>query len=222
MQDFIDKVMKHELKKLQQDTQTNWPEYCQGPPANLGSPGHGKLKADQWRTCIKFDIPISVAQLWSKETCPPEQKSEITVCHNKLFQSIMHLAVTVHWETSYKTSKHHLENFEKNMIACDVCWTSTLIFSFGQITILPSTLDPSSHNLDQHMVGGCFLLKELLGSCNESIQTANWISNGSRQDIERLLTKLHIGKLETMRHSVLMQILEHSYQVKVVPLPLRQ
>jgi hypothetical protein len=63
MQDFIDKVMKHELKKLQQDTQTNWPEYCQGPPANLGSPGHGKLKADQWRTCIKFDIPISVAQL---------------------------------------------------------------------------------------------------------------------------------------------------------------
>jgi hypothetical protein len=67
---FIDKVTKCKLKKLQQDiTQTNQPEYCQGPPANLGSPGHGNLKADQWRTCIEFDIPISVAQLWSKETC---------------------------------------------------------------------------------------------------------------------------------------------------------
>ena len=50
---FFDKVMKHKLKKLQQDiTQTNWLKYCQRPPANLGSPGHGKLKADQWRTCI--------------------------------------------------------------------------------------------------------------------------------------------------------------------------
>ena len=93
---LIDKVTKRELKKLQQDiTQTDRPEYCQGPPVNLGSPGHGKLKADQWRTCIEFDIPVSVAQLWSKETCPPEQKPEITVRCDKLFQSIMHLAVAV-------------------------------------------------------------------------------------------------------------------------------
>jgi hypothetical protein len=115
---FIDKVTKCELKKLQQDiTQTNRPEYCQGPPANLGSPGHGKLKADQWRTCIEFDIPVSVAQLWSKETCPPEQKPEITVRRDKLFQSIMHLAIAVRWATSYKTSEHHSEKFEENMVA---------------------------------------------------------------------------------------------------------
>ena len=111
---FIDKVTKCELKKLQQDImQTNWLEYCQGPPTNLGSLGHGKLKADQWRTCIEFDIPISVAQPWSKETCLPEQKSEITVHWDKLFQSIMHLAVTMHWATSYKTSEHHSEKFKK-------------------------------------------------------------------------------------------------------------
>jgi hypothetical protein len=111
---FIDKVTKCKLKKLQQDiTQTNQPEYCQGPPASLGSPGHGKLRADQWRTCIEFDIHISVAQLWSKETCLPEQKLEITVHCDKLFQSIMHLAVAVCWATSYKTSEHHSENFEK-------------------------------------------------------------------------------------------------------------
>ena len=115
---FTDKVTKRELKKLQQDiTQTNRPEYCQGPPVNLGSPGHGKLKADQWRTCIEFDIPISVAQLWSQETCPLEQNPEITVCRNKPFQSIMHLAVAVRWATFYKTSEHHSEQFEKNMVA---------------------------------------------------------------------------------------------------------
>lgn len=115
---YIDKVTKRELRKLQQDiTQTNRPEYCQGPPGNLGSPGHGKLKADQWRTCIEFDIPVSVAQLWSKETCPPEQNPEITVRRDKLFQSIMHLAVAVRWATSYKTSEYHSEKFEENMVA---------------------------------------------------------------------------------------------------------
>ena len=65
------------------------------------------------RTCIEFDIPILVVQLWLKETHPPEQKSEITVYCDKLFQSIMHLAVAVCWATSYKTSEHHSEKFEK-------------------------------------------------------------------------------------------------------------
>ena len=115
---FINKVTKRELEKLQQDIKgTSRPEHCQGPPLNLGSPGHGKLKADQWRTCIEFDIPVSVAQLWSKETCPPEQKPEVTVRRDKLFQSIMHLAVAVGMATSYRTSEHHSEKFEENTVA---------------------------------------------------------------------------------------------------------
>jgi hypothetical protein len=119
---FIDKVTKSELEKLQKDIKaTNRPGYCQGPPLNLGSPGHGKLKADQWRTCIEFDIPVSVAQLWSKETCPPELKPEVIVRRDKLFQSIMHLAVAVRWATSYRTSERHSEKFEENMVAYLQC-----------------------------------------------------------------------------------------------------
>jgi hypothetical protein len=119
---FIDKVTKRELEKLQQDIKgTSRPEYCQGPPLNLGSPGHGKLKADQWRTCIEFDIPVSVAQLWSKETSSPEQKPEVIVRRDKLFQSIMHLAIAVRWATSYRTSEHHSEKFEENMVAYLQC-----------------------------------------------------------------------------------------------------
>ena len=93
------------------------PEYCQGPPLNLGSPRHGKLKADQWRTCIEFDIPISVMQPWSKETCLPEQKPEVMVHYDKPFQCIMHLAVTMCWATSYRTSECYSEKFEENMVA---------------------------------------------------------------------------------------------------------
>lgn len=69
---FVDKVTKQELKLLQKGIDSIIrPEYRQAPPRDLGNPGHGKLKADQWKTCIEFDIPVSVAQLWSRETCPP-------------------------------------------------------------------------------------------------------------------------------------------------------
>ena len=60
-------------------------------------------------------------QLWLKETCPPEQKPEVMVHCDKLFQSIMHLAVTVHWATSYRISEHHSKKFEENMVAYLQC-----------------------------------------------------------------------------------------------------
>ena len=75
------------------------------------------MKADQWRTCIEFDIPVSVAQLWSKETCSPEQIPEVIARRNKFFECIMYLAVAVRWATSYRTSEHHSEKFEENITA---------------------------------------------------------------------------------------------------------
>ena len=87
------------------------------PPWDLGNPGHGKLKADQWKTCIEFDIPVSVAQLWPRETCRPGQDLDVTARQDKVFQSIMHLAISVHWGTLYQTSEHHSQLFEENMVA---------------------------------------------------------------------------------------------------------
>ena len=64
---FVDKVTKQELKLLQKDIDSIiQPPYCQALPQDLGNPGYGKLKADQWKMCIEFDIPVSVAQLWSR------------------------------------------------------------------------------------------------------------------------------------------------------------
>jgi hypothetical protein len=113
---FVDKVTKQELKQLQKDIDsTIRPEYRQAPPRDLGNPGHGKLKADQWKTSIEFDIPVSIAQLWSKETSPPGQDQDVTARRDQVFQSIMHLAVAMCWGTSYRTSGHHSQLFEENM-----------------------------------------------------------------------------------------------------------
>ena len=53
-----------EIKTLQEQiSRTTRPVWHSAPPPNLGEPGHGKLKADQWRSLIEFDIPVSIAQL---------------------------------------------------------------------------------------------------------------------------------------------------------------
>lgn len=115
---FVDKVTKQELKLLQKDIDSIIrPEYRQAPPRDLGNPGHGKLKADQWKTCIEFDIPVSVAKHWSRETCSPGQDRDVTARRDQVFQSIMHLAIAVRWGTSYRISEHHSQLFEENMVA---------------------------------------------------------------------------------------------------------
>ena len=54
-----------ELKQIQQDIlETIRPTWQTSPLKNFGSPAHGKLKADQWRTCIKFDLPVSLVRMW--------------------------------------------------------------------------------------------------------------------------------------------------------------
>ncbi|RXW18043.1 hypothetical protein EST38_g7821 [Candolleomyces aberdarensis] len=55
----------NDLKKIQDDIKHTLRPRSQGPPPkNFGSPSHGKLKADQWRTCIEFDLPVSLVKLW--------------------------------------------------------------------------------------------------------------------------------------------------------------
>jgi hypothetical protein len=115
---FVDKVTKQELKLLQKHIESIIrPPYRKPPPRDLGNPGHGKLKADQWKTCIEFDIPVLFAQLWSRETSPPGQDLDVTARRDKVFRSIMHLAVAVRWGTSYRISEHHSQLFEENMVA---------------------------------------------------------------------------------------------------------
>ena len=40
------------------------PTWHRGPPINLSDAAHGKLKAEQWRSSIEFDLPVTLFKKW--------------------------------------------------------------------------------------------------------------------------------------------------------------
>jgi len=97
---------KKELTKIQSDIrQTTRPSWHTNPPPNFGSRSHGKLKADQWRSLIEFDLPVSLVQLWSNS-------DDRRV---KLLESTMFLAMAIRWGTSRRASQKHVEAFNRHM-----------------------------------------------------------------------------------------------------------
>ncbi|KAH7904268.1 hypothetical protein BJ138DRAFT_972992, partial [Hygrophoropsis aurantiaca] len=83
------RLSKEELAGLRASlalvTRPTW--HC-GPPLNLGEPGHGKLKADEWRSCIEFDLPVALVQLWSSpDTKTTDETSEL---HAERYMNYMH------------------------------------------------------------------------------------------------------------------------------------
>lgn len=86
------------------------------PPVNFGCRGHGKLKADQWRSAIEFDVPMFLAQSWSfsdEEVLNDERKRR----RQQLLASTMFLASAVRWGTSNVTSQNHAHHYNRHMIA---------------------------------------------------------------------------------------------------------
>ncbi|KIM80258.1 hypothetical protein PILCRDRAFT_52868, partial [Piloderma croceum F 1598] len=84
-----DVIHSKELKHIQSFiSQTTRPSWHMAPPNNLGEAKHGKLKADQWRSCIEFDVPAAMAQIWD---------------FNK--------RGSIRWATLYCTSAHHASQY---------------------------------------------------------------------------------------------------------------
>ncbi|EIW74263.1 hypothetical protein CONPUDRAFT_18057, partial [Coniophora puteana RWD-64-598 SS2] len=52
-----------EIRSVIQDVVA--PPWRRGPPKNLGCRGHGKLKADQWRSCLEFELPVALMWTWA-------------------------------------------------------------------------------------------------------------------------------------------------------------
>ncbi|KIM83865.1 hypothetical protein PILCRDRAFT_6746 [Piloderma croceum F 1598] len=112
-----DCLTKHELERLWADLKSiNRPSWYQGPPSNLGKAGHGKLKADQWRSLVEFDLPVSLAQIWGSRTASSSD-DERTKWRQKLVQSTMFLAMAIRWGTSHVTSKTHADKYTEYMWA---------------------------------------------------------------------------------------------------------
>jgi hypothetical protein len=101
-------IGRKELRQIRKDiAATTRPGWQTGPPTNFGSPSHGKPKADQWRSIIEFDIPVSLVQLWWM--VPDGDRRE------KLLESTMFLATALRWATSHRTSQRHADEYMRNI-----------------------------------------------------------------------------------------------------------
>ena len=78
-------------------------------PAILAKRGHGKLKSDQWRSCIEFDLPVSLVSLL-QEAQQRKRFSDIGRLRQVL-DSTMLLATAIQWATSHRTSTLHVERY---------------------------------------------------------------------------------------------------------------
>ena len=103
-----------EVRQIQLDIRnTMRPTWHEGPPVNLGEKRHGKLKADQWRSCIEFDLPVSLASLLQQAR---DDHRDRDVAHlERVLESTMFLATAIQWATSHRTSSVHVEKYLHNM-----------------------------------------------------------------------------------------------------------
>ncbi|KAG2365899.1 hypothetical protein BDR07DRAFT_1275838, partial [Suillus spraguei] len=84
------------------------PSWHRGPPKNLGNAEHSKLKAEQWKSSIKFDLPVALMHLWGQD-------------RQKLAHSMVLLATVIHWRTLHVTSPHHAQQYTTYMRAYLKC-----------------------------------------------------------------------------------------------------
>jgi hypothetical protein len=105
-------------EKLQSITRPTW---HRGPPTNLGEAEHGKLKAEQWRSSIEFDLPVILYQLWGSGMVRTEANAQKKLRREALAHSTMLLAIAIRWGTSHVTSRHHAEQYMKYMKAYLAC-----------------------------------------------------------------------------------------------------
>jgi hypothetical protein len=101
---------KKELKQIQHDIKATIRPTWQTPlPTNFGSPRHGKLKADVWRTGVEFDLVASIVRMWSSPSATDKQKLAV--------ESTKLLSKAVRCGTSYRTSQGHSDYYTQHMEA---------------------------------------------------------------------------------------------------------
>ncbi len=107
------------------------PTWHCGVPLNIGDGTHGKLKADQWRSSIEFDLSISIAQLWSGAL---DGGLGTNGRRHELFCSTMYLAIAIRWATSHRTSPHHATKYMEYMKK----YLESLLCMFPEISLKPN------------------------------------------------------------------------------------
>ena len=111
-----DALQPKELDRLQKFlAQITRPSWHTAPPQNLGEASHGKLKADQWRSAIEFDVTAAIAHVWSNDSPQPEDEEKVQR-RKMLVEATIHLATAIQWATSYHTSLVHAAQYMQCMV----------------------------------------------------------------------------------------------------------
>ena len=95
------------LKVLRQDIHdTIFPSWMQRPPRNFGSPGHGKLKADNWRVVCTVSMVITLVRLWS-DLAPTSTSTQ-----RSFLENFVHLVIAVDYATRRSMGRDYLQTFD--------------------------------------------------------------------------------------------------------------
>jgi hypothetical protein len=106
-------ISQDDLKAIRDDiAATVRPRWHAAPPANMGHVSHGKLKADEWKSCFDFDIPVSLLRIETRRSASGKQMDEYRA---KLVHSTFLLAIAIRWATSHRTSAMHAEKYTTTM-----------------------------------------------------------------------------------------------------------
>lgn len=86
---------------------TTLPSWIERPPPDFGSPSHGKLKADHWRTVCTVSLVITLVRLWGRNDCPVWEK--------KMLRNFLDLVIAVKTVTKRSVSEEQIQCYEFHM-----------------------------------------------------------------------------------------------------------
>jgi hypothetical protein len=103
-------LTKQDLLDIRSDiVATIRPAWQADLPKKFGCGEHGKLKADQWRTALEFDIPVSLVRILTKRTSSGNIARDMRA--RRIVEHTVDLAIAMAWGLSRRTSPHHAERY---------------------------------------------------------------------------------------------------------------
>ncbi|KAF9231881.1 hypothetical protein BU15DRAFT_67959 [Melanogaster broomeanus] len=123
-----------ELKEVWSDlTVMVLPHWISRVLHNLGSPGHGKLKADQWQTACCIHLVITLVRIWG-HLQPTERQRAV-------LDNFLALVAAVRWVTMCSSSENHAQIVE----------TAFQVYLDGFVTLYTTDKLIPSHHLSLHL-----------------------------------------------------------------------
>ena len=84
------------------------PSWLERPPRTFGSAGHGKLKADQWRTVCTINLVVTLTRIWGSPTATEKDKV--------LLRNFLHLVCAVDLASKRSMSISRAKRFDQHIL----------------------------------------------------------------------------------------------------------